>query len=221
MNSASSHWTAAYKTQVFIDTDQIHTPPCTQSSVILSHTCKHIIGGSCRKYHFCCDKSFVATNFVLILLQQKFCCGKYTFVTTKDVFCHNKHMFVAANTCLSLRKFCHNESDTFGSCANDANMSVILSLFLSLSHTHVRTHARMHTHTHAWTHVYNSTPRETGHTESTFAAKTALKTHLFQTYYCCSLSVPSNHFSWLLCVCVCVSLFVYLCIWLTASVCDL
>ena len=35
-----------------------------------------IIGRSCHKYHFCCDKSFVATKMILVaatkvLLQQK------------------------------------------------------------------------------------------------------------------------------------------------------
>ena len=35
---------------------------------------------------------FVATK--IILSQQKFCCGKNTFVMTKDVFCHDIHMFV-------------------------------------------------------------------------------------------------------------------------------
>ena len=43
---------------------------------IMSHT--FIIGTSCHKYHFCCDKYvFVATN---------------TFVTTKHVFCCDKSM---------------------------------------------------------------------------------------------------------------------------------
>ena len=70
------------------------------------------IGGSCRKYHFCRDKSFVTTSLLLsrqtrvcrdktcflsqqkhtCLLQQKFCHGKHTFVVTKDVFCRNKHV---------------------------------------------------------------------------------------------------------------------------------
>ena len=38
-----------------------------------------IIGGSCYKYHFCRDKSFVSTN---------------RFVATKHVFCHDKSMLL-------------------------------------------------------------------------------------------------------------------------------
>ena len=40
--------------------------------------------------NICSDKSFVPTKYVL---RQNFCC-KTTFVTTKDMFCCNKHMFV-------------------------------------------------------------------------------------------------------------------------------
>ena len=39
------------------------------------HSLYDIIGGSCHKYHFCGDESFVATNM--------FCCHKNNFVTTK------------------------------------------------------------------------------------------------------------------------------------------
>ena len=45
----------------------------------------------------CCDKLTFATNtFVAthVLLQQKFCHCKCTFVATKDVFCHDKSMLV-------------------------------------------------------------------------------------------------------------------------------
>ena len=42
-----------------------------------------IIGGSCHEYHFCRDKTLVATN--------KCCSEKHTFVETKDVFCRDKH----------------------------------------------------------------------------------------------------------------------------------
>ena len=38
-----------------------------------------IIGRSCHKYHFCCEKNM--------------------FVVTKHVFCHDKNMFVATNIC--------------------------------------------------------------------------------------------------------------------------
>ena len=41
----------------------------------------------------------------IILSQQKFCCGKHTFVMMKDMFCHDKHIFVVINTCLSQQSF--------------------------------------------------------------------------------------------------------------------
>ena len=53
-----------------------------------------IIGRSCHKYHFCHNKSFVATK---VLSQQKFACHNKTFVPTKlcfvvtKYFCHDKH----------------------------------------------------------------------------------------------------------------------------------
>ena len=66
----------------------------------------------CHDKHVCCDKtSFVVTKNMLvaanmtnvlsrqtILSQQKFCHVKHTFVATKDVLCHNKHVF-AAHVC--------------------------------------------------------------------------------------------------------------------------
>ena len=71
---------------------------------------------SCRKYNFCCDKSFVATNTCLSR-QTLVCHDKSMLVTT--YFCHDKHMFAAASillsqqkTCLSCRKyhFCCDKS---------------------------------------------------------------------------------------------------------------
>ena len=90
-----------------------------------------LIGGSCHKYHFCCnrsiymyaccDKPFVVTK--LCLLWQNFCGNnfflswqtrvchdKHTFVVTKDVcvFC-NKLVFVT--NVLSQQKYiCHNRT---------------------------------------------------------------------------------------------------------------
>ena len=47
---------------------------------------------------------FVATKLYLLqtrvchdkskLSQQKFCCDKHTFITTKDMFCRDTHVFV-------------------------------------------------------------------------------------------------------------------------------
>ena len=83
-------------------------------NVFMSFT---IIGGSCYKYNFCRDKSFV---FCISYLSRQ---NKLTFVTTKHVFCHacrDKYMFVvtnscrdksfvARNTCLSRQKFCRSK----------------------------------------------------------------------------------------------------------------
>ena len=78
-----------------------------------------ITGGNSYRYNFCCNKRFVATNtFVAtncfhdkylswqtILLWQKFCHDKHTFVTTKDTFCppalQDKQV---TNMCLSQEK---------------------------------------------------------------------------------------------------------------------
>ena len=54
-----------------------------------------IIGGSCRKYHFCRDKTF-ATK--VCLSQQNLCRDKIMFVATK--------LFIATKLCLSLQKTC-------------------------------------------------------------------------------------------------------------------
>ena len=71
----------------------------TSSSFIL----QIIIGWSCHKYHFCRNKSFVASN--TCLSQRKFCLNKYTFVTTKDTFCCDKHVFVTTKVCLSRQNY--------------------------------------------------------------------------------------------------------------------
>ena len=75
------------------------------------------IGGTCHKYHFCCNKKFVVTNMclwqhVFCHDKQNFCCDKIMFVMTKYFCCnnfrHDKHMFVAT-------KFCCNKNGTCGS----------------------------------------------------------------------------------------------------------
>ena len=60
----------------------------------------YITGGSCHKYHFCRDRSFVATEVRLsrqkfLLRQAYFCCDKHMFVATKHVFRCDKSMLVA------------------------------------------------------------------------------------------------------------------------------
>ena len=67
-----------------------------------------VIGRSCHKYHFCCHKTFVTANMCLsrtvLSWQAYFCHDK------RRVFCHNKHVFVAAKVSLSQQKFCHDKN---------------------------------------------------------------------------------------------------------------
>ena len=84
--------------------------------------CWHIIGGSCHKYHFCCDKdAFVVTRCVLLRQNFRcdFCSDKLVFVATntfvlrKHIFlcvwqkyaCHDKHVFVATKVLLQQKYF--------------------------------------------------------------------------------------------------------------------
>ena len=74
-----------------------------------------IIGRSCHKYNFCCNKSFIVTNMSFVvtkvcLLWQTFC-EKIMFVATKwhstniqQKFCCDKHNFVATKV-LSWQKY--------------------------------------------------------------------------------------------------------------------
>ena len=60
----------------------------------------------------CPDKTFVPTK--ICLSRQTFYHKKHTFVTTKDVFCHDKHvhMFVATNTFVTTKLFSwQNDTD--------------------------------------------------------------------------------------------------------------
>ena len=81
-----------------------------------------IIGGSCHKYNFCCDKCFVATNtwlrqtclsqqntffvarklcFCQVLVATKiFCCDKH-----KHTFCHDKRHVLSRQT-----PVCHDKN---------------------------------------------------------------------------------------------------------------
>ena len=67
-----------------------------------------ITGGSCHKYHFCCDESFVATNTRCPLC-------KIMFVTTKDMFCRDTQVFVVTNMCLLRQNVCCDKNSTCGS----------------------------------------------------------------------------------------------------------
>ena len=75
-----------------------------------------ITGGSCHKYHFCRDKSFVATNTCLSrqnpsfaatkvsLSREKYFCRDKSFVATSILLSCQKTCFVATNTCFSRQK---------------------------------------------------------------------------------------------------------------------
>ena len=57
-----------------------------------------IIGGSCQKYHFCCNKSFVATNMCLS--------WQNTHLLQQNVFCHDKSMFACCDKTFVTTKWC-------------------------------------------------------------------------------------------------------------------
>ena len=104
---------------------------------------KSITGSSCHKYNFCHDKSMlVIIMFILtkLLLQQIFvvCLSwqkwyLHYFVTTKAMFCHDKHMFVFVTTKMILALFCHNKSQVLSwqthvhICHNKNDTCIILS----------------------------------------------------------------------------------------------
>ena len=100
--------------------------------LVYQHTYPHdslpcsITGGSCHKYNFCCDKSFVVTNVCLpwqnfrhnkimfvvtkrLLRQTHICRDKHTFVGTKDVLCCDKHVSGATKVSLSWQNFCRDK----------------------------------------------------------------------------------------------------------------
>ena len=84
-----------------------------------------ITGGSCHKYLFGRNKSFVVTNSCLsrqnmsfvttkVYLWQNLCRNKHNFITTKVLlqqayFCRNKISFVMTEICLSRQTFFHNK----------------------------------------------------------------------------------------------------------------
>ena len=114
-----------------------HSSNKTVQHLMNEHLCEwpqpeRHIGGSCHKYHFCHDKSFVMTNMCLswqntsfvtrvCLLWQKFSCEKLCLSRKKIIittnigshqldaphayFCHNKHGFV-----MTKHVFCLNKS---------------------------------------------------------------------------------------------------------------
>ena len=61
--------------------------------------------GSCHKYHFCHDKSFVTTN----ICHDKCVCHNKSFVPTSILLLQQKMCYVETNTCLSQQNFCWNK----------------------------------------------------------------------------------------------------------------
>ena len=71
-----------------------------------SERLRAVIGRSCHRYHFCCNRSFVMTN--ICLSQQNM-----SFVMTKVCLswqncCHDKHVF-CLDKYLSRQKFCRDK----------------------------------------------------------------------------------------------------------------
>ena len=80
-----------------------------------------ITGGSCHKYLFgrnksfllsqqkytCHDKTLVMTN--IILSWPKFCCNNLTFVATKLIFCRDRNMLVTTNPFSWQTRVCRNK----------------------------------------------------------------------------------------------------------------
>ena len=95
-----------------------------EKSYLLLKFNEFIIGGSCHKYHFCHDKSFVATNTLIhnkvYLLRQKFCRDKSLAATkasqSRQNVCRYIIIFVATKIRLSRQAyFCRDKNYTCGS----------------------------------------------------------------------------------------------------------
>ena len=57
---------------------------------------QNIIGGSCHKYHFCCDKQLFVVTKHLLSWQNNACCSK-TFVTASILLSRQKTCLVTTN----------------------------------------------------------------------------------------------------------------------------
>ena len=107
----------------------------------------------------CHDKTFVMTNTCLLwqicVTTKIFCCGKHTFVVTKEVFCHNKHI-------------CHDKTFVMtkmilvAALTNDrqlykARYSYLTITAVELYYLNTHTHTHMHARTSALdAHIYFS-----------------------------------------------------------------
>ena len=108
---------------VHTDTHQTGSASFCALELVLS-----VIGGSCYKYHFCCDKRFVATDTCLSrqntsfvatkvcrdksfiakeLSRQNIFCRDRTFVTTN--ICREKHNFVSVKVLSRQAYFCRDK----------------------------------------------------------------------------------------------------------------
>ena len=99
-------------------------PPLPLSPALTS-----IIGGSCHKYHFSCDKSFVMTKHVF--------CRNKTFVATK-VFCHKT--FVVTNICSVKNYFVATSLVTTKVCLSGQNFCCDKFWFIATNICHNKDH---------------------------------------------------------------------------------
>ena len=90
--------------------------PLSQSLLKLTENLILIIGGSCHKYHFCRDKTFVVTNtclwqtfLVTKTSRQTFCLDKLTFVATNTCLLRQNISFVSTKACLLRQNFCRDK----------------------------------------------------------------------------------------------------------------
>ena len=118
---------------------------------ITIETCCHstfinIIGGSCHKYYFCCDKSFVmlVTNACLLWQNMSLLRQKYAGLVVTNI-CYNKHNFVATKVWSWQAYFCCDK--TFVATKMilvAAPASDILSLFIFLHKSECQCHQVWH-----------------------------------------------------------------------------
>ena len=101
--SGDQSWEETASVIQFVGRERVH-------KLTTSLTCNHAREGhpyGQQKLPVPTPKTFVATKSCL--LQQNICHDMHIFLTTKDPFCHDKHMFVATKVSLSQQKFCRNK----------------------------------------------------------------------------------------------------------------
>ena len=86
---------------------------CPEVTCAVDRILKSIIGRSCHKYHFCCDKHvFVTTNICCdrsFVKTNIFCCDKHNFVMTK-VWSRQAYFYLDKRHVLTKEKFCRDKN---------------------------------------------------------------------------------------------------------------